>query len=1291
MKHVPVLCNVIGWVFIYLALLAEAEFQDESGSIIKIPGEYRIHSNPIKKTKTSSEKYKNSHNKRERQTLLREFVLGDFTPYVQDTSDDEKNSYAEIHYGDKTFVGNNKKVKDYSGETFGIFTNDEINTRKTNNKIHKLLKGITARLKSNQVDLHKTNEKDKVHNKKSKYSHRRKWKERRFEHNIKHHLKGNLFDINLKKNKNSNNHRAEDDKTFPLKFKKTSVSKSGFPYGYYDNFASEYNNLPDNFDIYDKTYNYFLPDENSYDRNLKYRVDDRTWHKNKNGGASQNKLQEPPKKLPRNLNGKLYESLETSAYNPLKQIRIGNAIISDQYKNKANRYVEAKIHTNKLESKFRNEDGILKKSYRENSIKVQNNYDIDGRKRDKTERLATKDYHRGNEVINYKNVSAIKCNGDCSTAKVFGGSENNGSQIEVPCNEHERCKYGNNGSLINSETNENVLNESRKHQRKFYTLLKNAMEGRHKVKRTETTTKKTVKKGDVSLHNTISHSHNRNGKLALKPTSFAKKLKAQKKKKNNKKEDNSLLQQMLNIPVKLIVSFVRNYILGNKDPGDMVLKDVWQLPKSRLNKHSNKRSKTDLKISNIKQKKTKNNYKISFKKGNLKTILRNRHKSKTSTRTFKRKATKEANAVTRTLLSNEHKSALKGSKSFIELINVLIDGRLLHKDKYLNDVYKKSFLPKTEESGYSSEKNLFQNSELINKKQVLPKKRKLIHDPYFIPITRNAGNRPDWKNKNNILPKKAPSDFNVKRSDIYFPDGLSAYNNDVESLPRLPETLSARQSIQPFDVHSLDNNMFQDNQYETKYQHFYDTRDMLSFQYPWNNVGNNISSQYTIPKSNEKKSYSDLNTRRKTQKQYYKPILTLQETTHKPPPYTFQIYDGIQAPKKTSWNQIKSIKDESKHGLKYKGIFGNNDEDLQRSCIDVGKQDFKFSTQTLSVVMVCSFLLYGISLVDVYLASLLLDKLNNHSSDFALVKRSVKVLRDLVGLVLAAAIFAVILCVISLIRFLENHKNNMLRMFKGDKSFIPRTISVSQFMIGKGLRYHSFQIGYFLWGYVLLSILFSVIFIFFYSLSIRIVQNLVVGWLKGGGVLLAVALLTYLCLLIIAATIFRDYDFPKNVISINNRNVYLVFSYFWFFVGLPMGVFSAISRILRTMVVGALMLPRIDHSVMPDGFQRFDRGFNAYICYLHVQTAYRSPVLRVFCQILSDETRHNRERKWTCSAQARARWFLALTLARNPQLASNRKPGGVEALKAPQPVQGGCVKHGDVKIEVGRYGLIQDK
>ena len=70
----------------------------------------------------------------------------------------------------------------------------------------------------------------------------------------------------------------------------------------------------------------------------------------------------------------------------------------------------------------------------------------------------------------------------------------------------------------------------------------------------------------------------------------------------------------------------------------------------------------------------------------------------------------------------------------------------------------------------------------------------------------------------------------------------------------------------------------------------------------------------------------------------------------------------------------------------------------------------------------------------------------------------------------------------------------------------------------------------------------------------------------------------------------------------------------------------------------------------------------------------------------------NRVRKWTFSAQARARWYLALTLARNPQLASDRKPD----VQAPQPAQAGHARHGDVVIEIDQFcadntALIQDK
>ena len=231
---------------------------------------------------------------------------------------------------------------------------------------------------------------------------------------------------------------------------------------------------------------------------------------------------------------------------------------------------------------------------------------------------------------------------------------------------------------------------------------------------------------------------------------------------------------------------------------------------------------------------------------------------------------------------------------------------------------------------------------------------------------------------------------------------------------------------------------------------------------------------------------------------------------------------------------------------------------------------------------------------------------------------------------------------------------------------------------------------------MLLFLLFVVSFCF-YLLKFETIRDWLIHYLKGASVLVGVAVFARLSLPLASLTIFRDYSYSKDVISINNRNVYLLFSYFWFFIGLPMGFFAAISRVLKAIAVGALMLPRIDHSVMPDGFQWIDRGFNAYICNLRVQAAYRNPVLRVFCQILVDEIQDqgrdectlgvNRVRRWTFSARARARWFLALTLARNPQLASERKSD-----VQPMPI---LYARNDVVIEVGQFGsdntaLLQD-
>lgn len=71
----------------------------------------------------------------------------------------------------------------------------------------------------------------------------------------------------------------------------------------------------------------------------------------------------------------------------------------------------------------------------------------------------------------------------------------------------------------------------------------------------------------------------------------------------------------------------------------------------------------------------------------------------------------------------------------------------------------------------------------------------------------------------------------------------------------------------------------------------------------------------------------------------------------------------------------------------------------------------------------------------------------------------------------------------------------------------------------------------------------------------------------------------------------------------------------------------------------------------------------------------------------------NEGRKWVCSPQARAKWFLGLTLARNPKLASERKPDIQTDTSLSNDYR---FKHVDVKIEVNQYTsdnarLIEDK
>ncbi|CAH3199153.1 unnamed protein product [Porites evermanni] len=82
----------------------------------------------------------------------------------------------------------------------------------------------------------------------------------------------------------------------------------------------------------------------------------------------------------------------------------------------------------------------------------------------------------------------------------------------------------------------------------------------------------------------------------------------------------------------------------------------------------------------------------------------------------------------------------------------------------------------------------------------------------------------------------------------------------------------------------------------------------------------------------------------------------------------------------------------------------------------------------------------------------------------------------------------------------------------------------------------------------------------------------------------------YLFQLFLVHYVFRDRDFPRIVITVDNRRLFSIMSYFSFFFNILVGLFSGFLRIILGIVLGLVFLARIDRSTLMQGFQRLDRG-----------------------------------------------------------------------------------------------------
>ncbi|CAH3146303.1 unnamed protein product, partial [Porites lobata] len=286
-------------------------------------------------------------------------------------------------------------------------------------------------------------------------------------------------------------------------------------------------------------------------------------------------------------------------------------------------------------------------------------------------------------------------------------------------------------------------------------------------------------------------------------------------------------------------------------------------------------------------------------------------------------------------------------------------------------------------------------------------------------------------------------------------------------------------------------------------------------------------------------------------------------------------------------------------------------------------------------------------------------------------------------------------------------RDHVLQLYRGQRRFAQGVFPSPAKLVLGSLRFSGYQVAYTIYGYISMGmLLWLVLFglVFGPKYLKRFLPKEAWEWCveKAKSLMYAfiMSVVLYLFQLFLVHYVFRDRDFPRIVITVDNRRLFSITSYFFFFFNILVGLCSGFLRITLGIVLGVVFLARIDRSTLMKEFQRLDRGmwkslkgetvhaFVAYLGFINLLVAQSHPVMLLFCQLLinrdkvhqpnsespvgaqsenrdcskenGDASVYSRERRLPrMSQKAFNPWHVTVTLLRNPCLIKYRKRVGI--------------------------------
>lgn len=290
-----------------------------------------------------------------------------------------------------------------------------------------------------------------------------------------------------------------------------------------------------------------------------------------------------------------------------------------------------------------------------------------------------------------------------------------------------------------------------------------------------------------------------------------------------------------------------------------------------------------------------------------------------------------------------------------------------------------------------------------------------------------------------------------------------------------------------------------------------------------------------------------------------------------------------------------------------------------------------------------------------------------------------------------AQVLSAIYIISMMILIYMSQREHLIQAWRGNKSFIPKKCldMESGEMITKSLMFAGTQVSHLLGSYlisILVIFLISILLAFF--LVLPLLKKVPELFLRPVKFLIPSMIVTYIFVYLlkkISERLFlqkhwvtsKKRNGVERMLALNNRKVYHNFFFFLFFFYILIGLFKCIKRVLYSLVIGLIFVPRLDRSVLVSGFEHYDNAYMIYIGLLHVELAHCHPVLRVFCEELLKSSNTRKEQtdvhlhsaqsigtssvvanyRSTRSISAKAysahvinRWMKTITLYNNPSL-----------------------------------------